>query len=170
MINQVIHINGIENHLICPMQCCLNGVHTSEVPKFLAESPSVTTHAVQLLDPFNAAHSLIVPLQVSSVSSYFDVYSIRIADNENENIPKIFLTSEELHGIHQQKNSYHETCITYLQEMMMSHLHVFLTKQSDNLRQLSLKTWKLCVGLGRLNLTFPVQMQPTGRSKSLRIA
>ena len=63
MINQVIHINGLENHFLCPMQYHLNGVHISEVPKFLADSPSMTTDAFQLLDPFNALHPLIILLQ-----------------------------------------------------------------------------------------------------------
>ena len=56
MIKQAICINGVENHLLCPMQFCLNGVHISEVSKLLADSPSVTTHAVELTDPFDAAH------------------------------------------------------------------------------------------------------------------
>ena len=47
MINQAIQINGLENHLLCPMWCHLNGVHMSEVPKLLAVSPNVTTHAIQ---------------------------------------------------------------------------------------------------------------------------
>ena len=77
------------------MQCHLNGVHISEVPKFLAESPSVTTHAIELTDPFDAAHILIIPLQLSIVIRYFDVYSPSIAEYENEDIPKIHLTAEE---------------------------------------------------------------------------
>ena len=64
MINQAIFINSLENHLLCSMQCHLNGVHISEVPKYLAESPSITTHAVELVDPFNAAYQLIIPLQL----------------------------------------------------------------------------------------------------------
>ena len=56
MINQAICMNGLEDHSLCPMQCHLNGVHISKVPKFLAESPSVTTHAFKLTDPFAAAH------------------------------------------------------------------------------------------------------------------
>ena len=68
MVKQAIHINGLENHLLCPMQCCLNGVHINVVPKFLAENPSLTTDAIQLTDPFAA-----------SVTSYFDVYSPSIA-------------------------------------------------------------------------------------------
>ena len=71
MIGQAIHINGLENHLLCLMQFHLNGVHISEVARFLAESLSVTTHAIQLEDLFNAAHPLMT--QLSSVNSYFDV-------------------------------------------------------------------------------------------------
>ena len=56
VINQTICIDCLENHLLCLMQCCLNGVYISEVPKLLAESSSVTTHALELTDPFNAAH------------------------------------------------------------------------------------------------------------------
>ena len=77
------------------MQCRLNGVHISEVPKFPAESPSVTTHAIELTDPFNAAHPLIILLQLNSVTSYFGVYSMSTAEYENKDIPKIHLTAEE---------------------------------------------------------------------------
>ena len=51
-------------------QFCLNGIHFSEVPKFLAESPSVTSHAIELPDLFNAAHLLIIPFWLSGVTSY----------------------------------------------------------------------------------------------------
>ena len=47
--SQAIPINGLENHLLCPMQCCLNGVHTNEVPMFLAESHCKTSHAIEML-------------------------------------------------------------------------------------------------------------------------
>ena len=57
------------------MQCCLNGVNISEVPKFWAESASDTTTAMELVNPFDSAHPLIVSIQLSSVTSYFDVYS-----------------------------------------------------------------------------------------------
>ena len=72
------------------MQCCLHGVHISEVLKFLAESPSETIHAIEL-----EAHLLIIPLHLSSVTSYFDVYSPSVTEYENEDIPKIHLTGEE---------------------------------------------------------------------------
>ena len=78
-----------------PMQHCLNGVHINEVPKFLAESHIVTIPTLELTDPFDAAHSLIIPLQLSRVSSSFDQCSPNIAEYENEEIAKINLTAEE---------------------------------------------------------------------------
>ena len=102
MINQSIHINGLVNHLLCAMHYCLNDVHINEVPKFLAESPSETTEspsetacAIELVNPFDATHSLIIMLQLNGVTSYFDLYSLSVAEYENEDIPKIHLTVEE---------------------------------------------------------------------------
>ena len=80
MINQAICIDGLNNHLLYLMQCCLNGVHISEVPIFLAESPSVTTHAIELTDLFDAAHPIIISFQLSGVTSFFDVYSQCVAE------------------------------------------------------------------------------------------
>ena len=59
------------------------------------------THAIQFLDSFDAVHPLIILLQLSSVMSYFDLYSPSTAEHENEVSPKIHLTAEDLHGIYQ---------------------------------------------------------------------
>ena len=55
----------------------------------------MTNHALQLTEFFDAVHLLFVLLQFSSVTSYFDVYSLSIAEYENEMIAKILLTAEE---------------------------------------------------------------------------
>ena len=73
MINQVICID-LQDNLLCLIRCHLNGVHVREVPNFLADNPNETTHAIEIVDPFNATHPLIILLQLSSVTSYFDVY------------------------------------------------------------------------------------------------
>ena len=65
------------------MQCHLNDVHISTVLKFLDDCCSETIHAIQLPDPFNAANPLIIPLQLSSVTSFC------------EDTPKIHLTAED---------------------------------------------------------------------------
>ena len=90
MINQAICID--DKPSIMPHAVSLNGMHISEVPKVLAESPTVTTHAIELMDPFNAARPLIIPLQLSVVITYFDAYSPSKAEYKNEDI---HLTDEE---------------------------------------------------------------------------
>ena len=77
------------------MQCHLNGVHISDIPKFLAGTPSENTHAIELVNPFNATHLLIILLQLRGVTSYFDVFPPSIAKYEDEDILKIHLTVEE---------------------------------------------------------------------------
>ena len=62
------------------MQYHLNGVQINEVPKFLAETPSETTHAIELVDPFNATHPLLILFKLSSITSYFVVYSPSMAE------------------------------------------------------------------------------------------
>ena len=62
MINELIQISGLANYLLCSMQYYLNGVQIKEVLKFLADSPSEATHAIQLLDPLNTTHP---PLEYS---------------------------------------------------------------------------------------------------------
>ena len=37
--NQVTEIKGLDHHLLCPMQCHVNGVLINKVPKFLAAFP-----------------------------------------------------------------------------------------------------------------------------------
>ena len=58
-------------------------------------SPSVTIHAIELADPFDAAHLLIILLQLSGVTRYFFVYSLSVAAYENADIPKIHFIAEE---------------------------------------------------------------------------
>ena len=46
-----------------------------EVPKFLADSQNETTHAIQVYDPLNAAHLLIIPMPLQGLIIYFVVCS-----------------------------------------------------------------------------------------------
>ena len=72
-INQAIEMKGLNHHLLCPMQCCMNGVLIDEVPTFLAPVPSETMHAIQIENPFDATHPIIIPLKLSRVTVYFEV-------------------------------------------------------------------------------------------------
>ena len=73
LINLKMDKNGLNHHLFCPTQCCMNGVLIDEVPKFLAPVPSENTHAIQLNSPFDANHSITSPLKLKRVISYFKV-------------------------------------------------------------------------------------------------
>ena len=95
VINQAIPIDGLDKHLLCSLQCNLNGMHISEVPKFVPESPNETTYAIELVNSFNTAHPLIIPLQLSGVTSYFNVSSPSFPKYENDDFLKIYLTAEE---------------------------------------------------------------------------
>ena len=64
-INQAIEMKGLDHHLLCPIQCCMSVVLINEVPKFLALIPSETTHAIQLENPFDATHPIIIPLKLN---------------------------------------------------------------------------------------------------------
>ena len=77
MINKAIYIDGLDNHLLCPMQCHLNGVHIREVPKFLVKSASETTHAIELINSFDTAHLLTIPLPLRCVTSCFDGFFLK---------------------------------------------------------------------------------------------
>ena len=94
IMNQAICIDGLINHLFCPMKCHLNGMHVNEIPKFLAENLSETAHAIELIDSFDSAHPLIISLHLSRVTSYFNVYSPSVTENENDEITKIHLTTK----------------------------------------------------------------------------
>ena len=55
MINQTDCIDGLESYLYCTMVSHLSGMYISEVLKFLADKPSVTSDAIEVTDPFDVA-------------------------------------------------------------------------------------------------------------------
>ena len=104
MKNQAIHIDGLVNHLLCPKQCCLNGVQISEVPKFLAETPSETNHGLELVNPFDAAHQLFITHKLSGVINYIDVYSPIIAEYKMKRFQRFISLWRSHLWTHQQMN------------------------------------------------------------------
>ena len=87
-------MKGLDLHLLCPMQCCMNGVLINEVPKYLAPVPSETIHAIQIENPIDANHPIIIPLKLNGVTSYFEVRKPTQEEYENQNILKIELMVE----------------------------------------------------------------------------
>ena len=86
------------------MKCHLNGMQIDEVPKFLVETPSETTHAMQLI---NAACPLIIPLQLQGATSYFDI--LKVLQNMKMKRSLRFISLQKSHlGTHHQKNTQKE--------------------------------------------------------------
>ena len=73
------------------MQCCLNGVHFNEVPKFLNDSTKETNHTIQVSDPLDAAHPIILQMQLKGVTNHFKLYLPSIAEFEEEDNPHFHL-------------------------------------------------------------------------------
>ena len=72
---------------------------------FLAETPSETTHAIELVDHFDATHLFIILLKLGGVTSYFKLYSPSIAEYENDDIQRFILMQRSHLGIHLQVNT-----------------------------------------------------------------
>ena len=70
------------------MQGCMNGVLIDEVPKFLAPIPIETMHAIQVLNPFDATHPIIIAIKISGVISYVKVRTPTQNEYEDQNISR----------------------------------------------------------------------------------
>ena len=68
------------------MQCCMNSVLINNVP-------NETIH-VQLENPFNATHPIIIPLKLNGVTCFFEVRTPTLEEYESQNILKIELMVE----------------------------------------------------------------------------
>ncbi len=62
VINQAIHIPHLDHHLLCPMQCRVNDVIVDNTPKFLTSDPTDHMHALTIVDPYQPAQMVILPL------------------------------------------------------------------------------------------------------------
>ena len=89
LINQAIEKKGLDHHLLCSMQCHINGVVINGVPNFLAPAASETMHAIQLENLFDATHAIIIPLKLNRVTSYFEVRTPTQEEHEKKNILRI---------------------------------------------------------------------------------
>ena len=59
--------------LINPTESHMNGIVIDEVPKLLTHVPSETTHAIWVINSFNATDTINSPLRITRDISHFDV-------------------------------------------------------------------------------------------------
>ncbi len=93
VINQAIYVPELDDCLLCPMQCRMNGVRISETPKFLVENPTALDHSIQIINPEDPAHPLTIPLQLHGVLSYFPIRCPTVEEYEDDKIPQFELTA-----------------------------------------------------------------------------
>eukprot|EP01082_Thalassiosira_pseudonana_P006752 g14855.t1 g14855 contig21:21911-22585(-) len=86
----------MDNNLLCPMQCRLNGVTVNEIPKFLVDNPTNVTHSLvfPMQEQDDDAQPTIIPLALDGVTSYFLVTKPTQEDVEDESMLHLDLTAE----------------------------------------------------------------------------
>ena len=71
--HQAIYLDTMDNHLICPMQCRVQGVTIHDMPKIFIKNPTEHSHAIVVSDPVDPTNDLIIPLELVGVISVFSV-------------------------------------------------------------------------------------------------
>jgi hypothetical protein len=79
-VHQGIHMPQLEHNLLCPMQLRLNDVRVDEQPKFLSEDPTDRTHSIEI--SITDDDSLIIPLSLDGVTSYFPTFKPTVEQYE----------------------------------------------------------------------------------------
>ena len=90
-INQAIEMKGLGHHLLCLMQCLMNGVLINKVTKFLAPILSEIMHAMQIENPFDDTHPIIITLKLNEDTSYFKVRTPTQQEYEDQKILEVEL-------------------------------------------------------------------------------
>ena len=76
VVHQAIEIPHLQHHLLCQMQCRMNGVEINDKPKFLTKNPTADSHAIIVQDPAQPGPdkckfaTLCLPLCLRGVTSY----------------------------------------------------------------------------------------------------
>ena len=92
--HQAIYLATMENHLVCPMQCRVNGVVVNDTPKIFVENPTDQSHAIVVRDPMDPENTTIIPLELSGVTSRFSVRTPSLQEFEDGDNPHIIMTAE----------------------------------------------------------------------------
>jgi hypothetical protein len=96
VINQAIHIPHLHHHLLCPMQCRVNDVIVDNTPKFLTSDPTDHMHALTIIDPYQPAQMVIIPLALQGVTLLLNVRGITFDEWNSDTFKQLHLTSETL--------------------------------------------------------------------------
>ena len=89
-LNQAIHIDSMNNNLLCPMQLRMNDVKVFDCPKFLIENPNEYDHTIIIPGVDNEEYS--IPLSLNGVTSYFPTRKPSMAEYNEASDHHIDLT------------------------------------------------------------------------------
>jgi hypothetical protein len=92
--HHTIYLDTMDNHLICPMQCRVQGVTIHDTPKIFAKNPTNHSHAIVVLDPVDPKNDLVIPLELVGVTSVFSVRTQTRQEFEDDDNPRIVMTGE----------------------------------------------------------------------------
>jgi hypothetical protein len=96
IINQAIHTPHLDYHLLCPMQCPVNGVIVNNPPNFLLTNPTDQTHALTINNSNNSLQPVTLLLTQRGVTSLLNVRTVTINEFNSQDYPRLHLTSETL--------------------------------------------------------------------------
>ena len=89
-LNQAIHIDSMNNNLLCPMQLRMNDVKVFDCPKRLIENPNEYDHTIIIPGVDNEEYS--IPLSLHGVTSYFPTRKPTMAEYNESSDHHIDLT------------------------------------------------------------------------------
>jgi len=69
VFHQMIYCPQMDNHLVCPMQCSVDGVVINNTPKMCVHNPENSTHSIKVIDPLDPDATLHIPLILKGVTS-----------------------------------------------------------------------------------------------------
>ena len=96
IVHQAIHIPHLDHHLLCPMQCRVNDVKVSEVPKCMTDDPTDETHALTIYDDDDPTQATHFPLALRGVTSLLNVRKPTLDEYNSDVHRRFHLTSEHL--------------------------------------------------------------------------
>jgi len=71
VVHQAIHIPHLSHNLLSPFQMRLNDVTVNDIPRFLNDNPTETTHTLSVPGGFETGDEYVIPLDLFGVSSGF---------------------------------------------------------------------------------------------------
>ena len=89
-----IYCCQMDNHLVCLMQCRVNGVVINNTPNMCIHNLYDSTNSIKVVDSLDPDVMLHIPLILKGVTSFFCVRKPSTAEFEDNNIPKLDMTYE----------------------------------------------------------------------------